>query len=71
MLRLDMVSPELVLMMPLFYARPRVRILAIYNSNFGSDFSKFEAFEVQELDDMTLLQLHEMDRRHSWRRARR
>jgi hypothetical protein len=61
MLRLQMGSPELVLMKPLFYARPRLRIMAIDTSNFGSDFLMYETLEVQELDDMALLQFRRSD----------
>jgi hypothetical protein len=61
MLRLEIGSSDLDLMKPIFYARPCVRILAVHIGKFSSDFLKFEIFEVQELDDMTMLQLHRSD----------
>jgi hypothetical protein len=58
MLRLGIDPPKLDLMKPMLSARPRVRILAICIGEFSSDSLKFEALEVQELEDTTLLQLH-------------
>jgi hypothetical protein len=61
MLLLEIGPPELDLMKPLLSARPRVRILATCPRKFGSDLLNFETFDVQELNDLTLLQLHRSD----------
>jgi hypothetical protein len=43
------------------YARPGVCILAVQSGKFHIDISKFEAFEMEKLDDATLLDLHRTD----------
>jgi hypothetical protein len=58
MLHLEIGSPKLDLARPIFHARPHVRVLAICIQKLASDSLKFETFEVQELDNMVLLQLH-------------
>jgi hypothetical protein len=58
MLRPEIGSPEPDLTPPTFYARWSVCIRAICTGKFLSDFSKFEIFNAQELDDMTLFQVH-------------
>jgi hypothetical protein len=42
-------------MKPVFYAQLGARILAVHAGKFRSDFLKFDTFEMQESDDMTLL----------------
>jgi hypothetical protein len=60
MLRPEIGSPELDLMKPIFHAR-NVRIPTTGTGQFLSDFSKFEAFNAQELDDTMVLQVHRID----------
>jgi hypothetical protein len=60
MLRPETYSPELDLMKPIFYARQSVRIRAICTGEFFHDLSKFETFDAQELDEMTLFQVHQI-----------
>jgi hypothetical protein len=57
MLRLEIGSPELDLMRPVLHARRGVRIFALHIGKFGNDFDKFERFEMQEFNDMTLPQI--------------
>jgi hypothetical protein len=58
MLRLKISSPELGLVNSLFPVRRGVHTLATPTGKFRIDFAKFEAFEVPEFDEMTLLQYH-------------
>jgi hypothetical protein len=45
-------------MYPIFDVGPGVGILAVQSGKFHNDISKFEAFEMEKLDDATLLDLH-------------
>jgi hypothetical protein len=45
----------------MFHARQGVGILAICTGWFRSDFAKFDAFEMQQCNDTTLLQFHRSD----------
>jgi hypothetical protein len=60
MLRPEIGSPGLELMKPIFYALWSVRIRSIYTGKLLSDFSKFETFNAQELDDVILFQVHQI-----------
>jgi hypothetical protein len=60
MLRPEVGCPELDLMKSIFYGRWSVCIRDICTGKFLSDFSKFEIFNAQELDDMTLFQVHRL-----------
>jgi hypothetical protein len=57
-LRPEIGSPEFDLMKPIFYARRSIRIRTICTEKFLSDLSKFKTFNAQELDDMTLFEVH-------------
>jgi hypothetical protein len=58
MLLLEITSPELDLMLPIFYARRDIRIPAMSIGNLRSNLVKVEAFDVQEFKNMTLYQFH-------------
>jgi hypothetical protein len=60
-LRLEIDSPELDLMSPMFDAWMSVRIPAIHSRKFCSTFVKLEAFDVREFSVMTLFQFHRSD----------
>jgi hypothetical protein len=68
-LRLEIGSPGLKLTKPIFHDRRGARILSVHIGKFRVHFMKFETFEMQESNDMTLIQFHETDGRHSRRRA--
>jgi hypothetical protein len=57
----EVCSPQLELTSLMFYARLGVCILAVQNRKFHNDISKFEVFEMEKLDDATLLDLHPTD----------
>jgi hypothetical protein len=61
MLHLEIDFYELDFTKPIFYARWHVHILAIFTEEFGSNLLKFETLEVQDLDDVTPLELHPSD----------
>jgi hypothetical protein len=54
-------SPQLDLMDPIFDARFGVGLRSICLDKFRGDTVKFETFEMQEPDHMTLLQIHGSD----------
>jgi hypothetical protein len=56
---LEIGSPALDLMKPIFYGWRVVRILVVYIGEFRSDFVQFETFKVQKVNDMTVLQFHQ------------
>jgi hypothetical protein len=66
MLRPEIGFPEHDFMKPIFDARRSVRIRAICPGKFLSDFSKFETFTAQELDDMMLFQVHRISKFRSF-----
>jgi hypothetical protein len=56
MLCLEISSPELDLMPPIFYARRGVGIPAINIGKFCSNFVKSEVSDIQDFNEMTLFQ---------------
>jgi hypothetical protein len=56
-LRLEIGSSEPNSMKPIFCPRPGVRAMAVHIGKLRGDLVMFEAFEMQEFNNMTLLQL--------------
>jgi hypothetical protein len=53
--------PQLDLMDPIFDARLGVGVLSVCLDKFHGDSVKFETFEMQKPDNVTLLQIHGTD----------
>jgi hypothetical protein len=61
MLHLEIASPELDLMSPIFYARRGIRIPTMSVGKLRSNRVKFEPFDMQEFQNMSLCQFHRSD----------
>jgi hypothetical protein len=61
MLRSEVCPPELDLVQPISDARRGIHIPATSIGKFRGSFIKFEAFDVQEFNNMTLFQFHRSD----------